>query len=146
MSNPGTKKICVIDGQGGGIGSSIIRKVKQAFDESVEVIALGTNAVATAQMLKARANRGATGENAIRRTAPVVDVILGPIGIVLADAMMGEVSPAIAQAVASSPAPKLLLPLSQENVTVVGSSPLPLPKLVDELIETHLRPLLEGRG
>ncbi|MFO7709216.1 MAG: DUF3842 family protein [Desulfobacterales bacterium] len=146
MSNAGTKKICVIDGQGGGIGSSIIRKVKQAFDESVEVIALGTNAVATAQMLKARANRGATGENAIRRTAPVVDVILGPIGIVLADAMMGEVSPAIAQAVASSPAPKLLLPLSQENVTVVGSSPLPLPKLVDELIETHLRPLIEGRG
>jgi hypothetical protein len=138
------RKICVIDGQGGGIGSSIIRKVKQAFGESIEIIALGTNAVATAQMLKARANRGATGENAIRRTVPAVDVVIGPIGIVLANAMMGEVSPEIAAAVASSPAPKLLLPLSQENVAVVGSSPLPLPKLVEELIETHLRPLLES--
>lgn len=140
------KKICVIDGQGGSIGGSIIRKVKQAFGESIEIIALGTNAIATAQMLKARANRGATGENAIRRTVPTVDVVIGPIGIVLANAMMGEVSPAIAEMVASSPAPKLLLPLSQENVTVAGSSLLPLPKLVDELIETHLRPLIEGRG
>jgi hypothetical protein len=140
------KKICVIDGQGGSIGSSIIRKVKLAFGESIDIIALGTNAIATAQMLKARANRGATGENAIRRTVPTVDVVIGPIGIVLANAMMGEVSPAIAEAVASSPAPKLLLPLSQENVTVAGSSPLPLPKLVDELIETHLRPLIDGRG
>ena len=140
------KTICVIDGQGGGIGSSIIRKIQQAFDESVVIIALGTNAVATAQMLKARANRGATGENAIRRTVPTVDVVIGSISIVLANAMMGEVSPAIAEAVASSPAPKLLLPLCQENVAVVGSSPLPLPKLVDELIETLLRPLIEGRG
>ena len=140
------KKVCVIDGQGGSIGSSIIRKVKQAFGESIEIVALGTNAIATAQMLKARANRGATGENAIRRTVPAVDVVIGPIGIVLANAMMGEISPAIAEMVASSPAPKLLLPLSQENVTVAGSSPLPLPKLVDELIETHLRPLIEGRG
>ena len=140
------KTICVIDGQGGGIGSSIIRKIQQAFDESVVIIALGTNAIATAQMLKARANRGATGENAIRRTVPTVDVVIGSISIVLANAMMGEVSPAIAEAVASSPAPKLLLPLCQENVAVVGSSPLPLPKLVDELIETLLRPLIEGRG
>lgn len=138
------RKICVIDGQGGGIGSSIIRKVKQAFGESIDIIALGTNAIATAQMLKARANRGATGENAIRRTVPAVDVVIGPIGIVLANAMMGEVSPEIAAAVASSPAPKLLLPLSQENVAVVGCSLLPLPKLVDELIETHLRPLLKS--
>ncbi len=140
------KTICVIDGQGGGIGSVIIRKVKQAFDESIVIIALGTNAIATAQMLKARANRGATGENAIRRTVPTVDVVIGSIGIVLANAMMGEVSPAIAEAVASSPAPKLLLPLTQENVTVVGSSALPLPKLVDELIETLLRPLIDRRG
>ncbi|MCU0559759.1 MAG: DUF3842 family protein [Desulfobacterales bacterium] len=140
------KKICIIDGQGGSIGSSIIRKLKQAFGESVEIIALGTNAIATAQMLKARANCGATGENAIRRTVPTVDVVIGPIGIVLANAMMGEVSPGIAETVASSPAPKLLLPLSQENVTVAGSSLLPLPKLVDELIETHLRPMIEGRG
>jgi hypothetical protein len=139
------KKLCVIDGQGGGIGSTIIRKVKEAFEESVEVIALGTNAVATAQMLKARANRGASGENAIRRTAPKADVILGPIGIIIAHAMMGEVTPAMAEAVAASPAPKLLLPLSQENVAVIGASTLPLPKLVDELISNHLRRLI-GSG
>lgn len=139
------KKLCVIDGQGGGIGSTIIRKVKEAFEESVEVIALGTNAVATAQMLKARANRGASGENAIRRTAPKADVIIGPIGIIIAHAMMGEVTPAMAEAVAASPAPKLLLPLSQENVAVIGASTLPLPKLVDELISNHLRRLI-GTG
>ena len=136
------KILCVIDGQGGGIGSTIIRKVKEAYEESVEVIALGTNAVATAQMLKARANRGASGENAIRRTLPKADVILGPIGIIIAHAMMGEVTPAMAEAVALSPAPKLLLPLSQENVAVIGSSTLPLPKLVDELISNHLRRLI----
>lgn len=138
------KRVCVIDGQGGGIGSTIIRKLREAFEEQIEVIALGTNAIATAQMLKARANRGASGENAIRRTVLTVDIILGPIGIVLAHAMMGEVTAAMAEAVAVSPAPKLLLPLSQENVAVVGSSPLPLPKLVDELIEMHLRPFINA--
>lgn len=132
------KRICVIDGQGGGIGSTIVRKVKEVFGEGVEVVALGTNALATAQMLKARANRGASGENAIRRTVPGADVILGPIGIVMAHALMGEVTPAMAEAVAASPAPKLLLPLSQENVAVIGVSGLPLPKLVDEMIATHL--------
>ena len=136
------KKLIVIDGQGGGIGSTIIRKVKETFEEEVEVIALGTNAVATAQMLKARANRGASGENAICRTVPKADVILGPIGIIMAHAMMGEVTPAMAEAVAASPAPKLLLPLSLENVAVIGSSTLPLPKLVDELIANHLRHLI----
>jgi hypothetical protein len=135
-------KICVIDGQGGGIGSTIIRKVKEVFEEEVEVIALGTNAVATSQMLKARANRGASGENAVRQTVRGADVILGPIGILMAHAMMGEVTPAMAEAVAASPAPKLLLPLTQENVVVIGTSSLPLPKLVDELITNHLRPLI----
>lgn len=138
------KRICVIDGQGGGIGSTIVRKVKAVFGEGIEVVALGTNALATAQMLKARANRGASGENAIRRTVPGADVILGPIGIVMAHALMGEVTPAMAEAVAASPAPKLLLPLSQENVAVIGISGLPLPKLVDEMIATHLSRLIEA--
>ena len=76
---------------------------------------------------------------AIRQTVNRVDVILGPIGIVIAHAMMGEVTPAMAEAVSASAAPKLLLPLSQDNIAVVGGSGLPLPKLVDELIDTHLR-------
>jgi hypothetical protein len=133
------KRVCVIDGQGGGIGSAIIRKLKETFGETVEIVALGTNAVATAQMLKARANRGASGENAICRTVARADVVVGPVGIVVAHAMMGEVTPAMAEAVCASAAPKFLLPLSQDNISVVGVTALPLPKLVDELIETHLR-------
>ena len=82
------KKICVIDGQGGGIGSAIIKKLKAAFGESVEILALGTNAIATAQMLKAQANRGATGENAIVRTVQQADIILGALSVVLAHAMV----------------------------------------------------------
>jgi len=135
-------RICVIDGQGGGIGSAIIRKLKDAFKESVEIIALGTNAVATAQMLKARANRGASGENAIVRTTGQADVIVGPIGIVLAHGMMGEVTPRMAQAVAESPARKFLIPLTQENVEIVGFPPTPLPPLVEALIEKHLKELV----
>jgi NAD(P)-dependent dehydrogenase (short-subunit alcohol dehydrogenase family) len=140
------KKICVIDGQGGGIGSAIIKKLKEAFEERVEIIAIGTNAIATAQMLKARANRGASGENAIVQTANKVDVIVGPIGIIIAHAMMGEVTPIMAAAVAGSSACKFLIPLSQENVQIIGTSSLPLPHLIEELIETHLNHLIENQG
>jgi hypothetical protein len=132
------RQIGVIDGQGGGIGSAIIRKLKDRVGERVEIIALGTNAIATAQMLKARANRGASGENAILRTVAKLDVIIGPIGIVLANAMMGEVTPAIAAAVAACPAKKLLLPLTQENIEIIGVAATPLPQLVDELLQSHL--------
>ena len=99
-------RICVIDGQGGGIGAALIKRLKEVYHEEHEVIALGTNAVATAQMMKARANRGASGENAIVRTVPTVDVILGPLSIVLANSMMGELTPRMAEAISSSPAPK----------------------------------------
>ena len=132
------KRICVIDGQGGGIGSAIIKKLKETFEESVEIIALGTNAIATSQMLKARANRGATGENAIIQTVQRVDVIVGPLSIILANAMMGEVTPGIAAAIAGCAARKILIPLSQENVDIAGLTPMPLPRLIDALIVQHL--------
>ena len=132
------KKIGVIDGQGGGIGSAIIKKIKELYGETVDVVALGTNAIATAQMLKAGANRGASGENAIVQTTKSVDVILGPLGIIIAHAMMGEVTPGIAEGVGGSPAAKFLLPLTQENVTIVGVARLPLPHLIDELIDMYL--------
>ena len=137
------RQIGVIDGQGGGIGSAIIRKLKDRVGERVEIIALGTNAIATAQMLKAHANRGASGENAIVQTVAKLDVIIGPIGIVLANAMMGEVTPAIAAAVAACPAKKLLLPLTQENIEIIGVAATPLPQLVDELLQNHLDGLPE---
>jgi hypothetical protein len=136
-------RICVIDGQGGGIGSAIIKQLKEAFGESIEIIAMGTNAIATAQMLKARANRGASGENAIVRTIVDADIVIGPIGIVLVHAMMGEVTPKIAEAVASCRATKFLLPLTQEPVEILGVPSLPLPHLVEKLIKERLRKLIE---
>ena len=126
-------KICVIDGQGGGIGSVLIKAIRSELGEEVEILALGTNAAATSQMMKARANMGASGENAICFTAARVDVIAGPLGIILANAMMGEVTPKIAEAVSSSDALKLLLPLTRERVEVVGAALEPLPHLVDKL-------------
>jgi len=132
------KQICVIDGQGGGIGSAVIKKLKGLFHEHFEIIALGTNAIATAQMLKARANRGASGENAIIQTVRNVDIIIGPIGIIMAHAMMGEVTPKIAEAVSLSPAKKLLIPLSQENIELAGITAMPLPHILEAMIEEHL--------
>jgi hypothetical protein len=132
------KKIDVIDGQGGDIGRAIIKKKKELYGETIEVAALDTNAIATAQMLKAGANRGASGENAIVQTTKSVEVILGPLGIIIAHAMMGEVTPGIAEGVAGSPAAKFLLPLTQENVTIVGVARRPMPHLIEELIDMYL--------
>jgi NAD(P)-dependent dehydrogenase (short-subunit alcohol dehydrogenase family) len=126
--------ICVIDGQGGGIGSAIVKRLKVEFGERVEIIALGTNSIATAAMMKARANRGATGENAIVWMVSQADYIIGPISIVMANAMMGELTPLMAEAIASSFAHKILLPLSQEKVSIVGVTPQPLPHVVEELV------------
>ena len=127
-------RIAVIDGQGGGIGSAIIRRLKDEYGEKVEIWALGTNAIATAAMMKARANRGATGENAIIRSVGRVEIIIGTISVVMAHAMMGELTPAMAEAVAASPARKLLIPLTQENLTVVGVQKDHLPVLIDNLV------------
>lgn len=135
------KKVCVIDGQGGGIGSTIIKRIKERFEESIEVIALGTNAIATAQMLKARANKGASGTNAIVQTVKSADMIIGTVGIIMPHAMMGEVTPRMAEAVSCSQAKKVLLPLTQENIAIVGMVGSPLPQLVDELLDEYF-PLL----
>ena len=137
------KRICVIDGQGGGIGSAVIKKLKETFEETIEIIALGTNAIATAQMLKARANRGASGENAIAQTVKQVDVIIGPISIIMGHAMMGEVTPVMAESVSESPARKILIPLSQENVDIVGVTSIPLPHMIEALIEENLKGFLK---
>ena len=129
------KRICIIDGQGGGIGATLIRYIKETYGESLELQALGTNAIATSQMMKAGANRGTSGENAIIRTVIKADLIVGPISITWANAMLGEVTPKMAEAVTSSPAIKILLPLSQESVEIVGLQKEPLPHLVQEAVE-----------
>jgi hypothetical protein len=136
------KCICVIDGQGGGIGVTLIKTLREAYGETVHLIALGTNAVATAQMLKAGANKGASGENAICRTVTQADCILGPIAITWANAMLGEVTPRIAEAVTSASAFKILIPLSQENVEVVGVVKEPLPHLVQTAVGKKIKEVL----
>jgi hypothetical protein len=129
------KTIAVIDGQGGGIGSVIIKRLREAFSEKVEIIALGTNAMATGAMLKAGANKGASGENAIVQTVRVVDLLIGPINILFANSMMGELTPKMSEAIASSPALKCLLPLKMAEVEIIGAPKEPLPHLVDQLVK-----------
>ena len=136
------KRICVIDGQGGGIGATLIKYLKTAYGERIELVALGTNAIATAQMLKSGANKGATGENAIYRTVRDADCIVGPIAITWANAMLGEVTPLMAEAIMSSPAPKILLPLSQERVEIVGILKEPMPHLVQKVVEEKIQEVL----
>jgi hypothetical protein len=135
-------KIAVIDGQGGGIGATIIKRIREVYSENLEVWALGTNAIATSQMMKAGANRGATGENAICHCVERVEVIIGPISILLCNAMMGEVTPRMIQAIGSTPASKILLPLTQEPLMVVGTIREPLPHLVEKLVCENLSALL----
>ncbi len=129
------KRICVIDGQGGGIGATLIKYLKEAFVEDVELIGLGTNAIATSQMLKAGANKGASGEKAIYRMVMQTEYLVGPIAVSWANAMLGEVTPKMAEAVTSSPALKFFLPISQENAEIVGVNKEPLPHMVQAVVE-----------
>jgi hypothetical protein len=127
--------VVVMDGQGGGIGAAVIKALRTAVKEDVEILALGTNSVATARMMKAGANRGATGENAIVQTCPKADVIMGPLAVLMAHAMMGEVTPRMAEAVSMSKARKILIPLTQEKVALVGITADPLPHLVEQAVK-----------
>ena len=136
------KRLCVIDGQGGGIGAALIKYLKETYGETVELIGLGTNAIATAQMLKAGANRGASGENAIVQTVSGADLIMGPISITWANAMLGEVTCKIAEAITSSPAPKILLPLAQESMTLVGVVIEPLPHMIQRIVDEIIKEVL----
>jgi NAD(P)-dependent dehydrogenase (short-subunit alcohol dehydrogenase family) len=129
------RSIAVIDGQGGGIGSVIIKRLRETLGDGVDVIGLGTNAMATGAMLKSGANKGASGENAIVHTVRTVEIIVGAVGIVLANSMMGELTARMAEAIASSPAVKCLLPLKTSDVEIIGVPKEPLPHLVDQLIK-----------
>jgi hypothetical protein len=130
-------RIAVIDGQGGGIGKSLVEKLRKELPEDVEIIALGTNSLATSFMIKAGANEGATGENAIVLNASKVDIIMGAIGIVAANSMLGELTPQMAKAIAESSAKKILLPLNRCNIEIVGvDKSEPLPHLVDKAVKT----------
>ncbi len=129
------KTIAVIDGQGGGIGGLIIKEIKKHFGETFEIVALGTNAIATMAMLSEGANKGATGENAISYVTSNSDYIVGSISILLVNSMLGEVTEKITTSISSSKAKKILLPISQEKIEIVGLKREPLPHLVKELVE-----------
>lgn len=127
-------KVVVIDGQSGRMGQVLIERIRAAA-LPCEIAAVGTNAIATSAMLKAGADAGATGENPVVVNCRDADVIAGPIGILAADSLLGEVTPAMALAVGQSPARKLLLPVNHCNNVVVGTQSMTLSKLMDEAVE-----------
>ena len=126
--------IVVIDGQSGRMGQLFIERARSA-GLTCPITAIGTNAIATAAMRKAGADQGATGENPVIVACRSADVIAGPIGILVADSLMGEVTPAMALAVGQSRGARLLFPVGQCNNVVVGTQSLTLSKLMDEAVE-----------
>lgn len=126
-------KILVIDGQGGQLGSQIIKAVVAKYPDS-EITAVGTNAVATAAMMKAGAKKVATGENPVIVACRKADVIIGPIGIVIADSLMGEVTPEMAVAVGQSGAARILIPVNKCENLVAGVKNLTVSALIDDTI------------
>ena len=127
-------KILVIDGQGGGLGRQLVGAVRAQYPD-LEILAVGTNSAATSAMLKAGASQAATGENAVRVCCRKADVILGPVGIVIADAMLGEITPAMASAVGQSPAKRILVPVNQCDNLIAGIPEQSMSKLVQSAVE-----------
>lgn len=125
--------ILVIDAQGGGMGRMLVEGLKRTMPQQ-PVTAVGTNALATSAMLKAGADQAATGENAIRVCAAKADIILAPIGMVLADAMLGEVTAEMAAAIGRSPAHKILLPVSRCQTSVVGVTKMTMAEAVEKAV------------
>ena len=136
-------KITIIDGQGGRIGKTIIEQLKATHKE-LELYAIGTNSIATSAMLKAGADYGATGENAVLVNAADSDIIIGPIGIVFANALLGEITPAIATSVGSSKAYKILIPVNRCNHFVAGCSETSMSEYIRMAVEKIDSILLKG--
>lgn len=136
-------KIAVIDGQGGGIGKAIVERLRSSFGNEMQILALGTNPLATALMLKAGANEGASGENAIIFNASKVDIIVGSIGIIAANSMLGELSPAMARAIAESSAKKVLLPANRCHIFIAGAKNEPLPHYIEDAVRI-IKELIQG--
>lgn len=127
-------RVAVIDGQGGGIGKHIVEQLRKKLPE-LEILALGTNALAAGAMVRAGATEGASGESAICFNAERVDLIIGAVAIMTVFGLMGEVTPAMAAAISRSRAEKLLLPIQRGNILFIGVPKVPLPHLVAELVD-----------
>ena len=135
-------EVLVIDGQGGRIGQQLIKAILSRYPE-VELTAIGTNSLATSAMLKGGAAQGAPGENALMVACRRAGVILGPLGIVIADALMGEIYPAMAVAVAQARARRILIPLNQCDNLVAGVADMPVGRLLDSAVDELGRVLKE---
>ena len=133
-------KIAVVDGQGGRIGGTIVEKLRAKFPD-INIIGLGTNSVATGKMLKAGANKGATGENAVIYNVKDVDIIMGVVAILMPNAMMGELSPKMAEAIGSSDAMKILIPFEKCNIKIAMPGDNNMGNCLDysvELVKRHI--------
>jgi hypothetical protein len=125
--------LLVIDGQGGQLGSQIIRAIRTRYND-INIIAVGTNATATTSMIKAGANQGATGENPVIVASRKADVIIGPVGIVIADSLLGEITPKMAVAIGQSNATKILVPINKCENLVAGVPNLTTTALIDDTL------------
>jgi NAD(P)-dependent dehydrogenase (short-subunit alcohol dehydrogenase family) len=136
-------KILIIDGMGGGIGKAVVERLRA---EGHTLLAVGTNAIAAAAMHKAGADQAATGENAVLYNCKKADVIIGTLGVLLANSMQGEISPAMAAAVSASEAAKILLPVSKCNAYIVGAQEQPMAKYIEEIPGLLKKLAAEGSG
>lgn len=138
-------QILVIDGQSGGIGSRIITELKPFLTSESKIVSVGTNVLATNAMLKAGADMGATGENAVLWNASRVDLILGPIGIILANAMLGEITPTMAVAVSGSDAEKILVPSPKSKTIIAGTENATLESYIKQAVNLAVNKMKETR-
>jgi len=137
-----SKNVLIIDGQGGQLGRQMVEAVRRLIPDA-QITAVGTNALATSAMLKAGADRGATGENSVVVCTRDADIIVGPVGIVIADSLLGEITPKMAVAVGQSPAKKILLPVNKCNNIIIGVDGKSTSELIDDAI-AKIRAISEG--
>lgn len=126
--------LLVIDGQGGNLGATLIKSVKERFP-GIDITAVGTNATATAAMVRAGAKKAATGENPVAVTAKKADIIVGPVGIVIANSMLGEITPKMAECIGSADATRILIPMNRCENIVAGVPELSLSQLVEDVLD-----------
>ena len=135
MHREGPRRVLVLDGQGGGMGAQLVKLLLPELPEGWSLLCAGTNVLATSAMLKAGAPQGATGENAVIYNAARADLILGPIGVIQANGILGEVSPTMASAVSGAAARKILIPSATCGILVAGTEDLRLEDYLRQAVE-----------